>query len=203
MTDQLLWYATRGAGIVSLLMLTGVVVLGVLSVFRWQSTSWPRFLTAGLHRNLSLLALVFLAVHIVTAVVDPFTALGPVAALIPFASSYRPLWVGLGVIAVDLILALIATSLIRARLGHRAWRAVHWLAYAAWPLALSHGIGSGSDAFAVWMLAIDAVCLAAVGVAIALRLLTVRSGSPDGLIAVVEAAGGDASRSGTPWGTRP
>jgi methionine sulfoxide reductase heme-binding subunit len=201
-TDQLLWYATRGAGIVSLLMLTGVVVLGVLSVFRWQSASWPRFLTAGLHRNLSLLALVFLAIHIVTAVVDPFTALGPAAALIPLASSYRPLWVGLGVIAVDLILALIATSLLRARLGHRAWRAVHWLAYGAWPLALSHGIGSGSDGFAVWMLGIDAVCLAAVGVAVALRFLIVRNGSPDVLVAVVETGAADTGRAGAPWGTR-
>lgn len=196
MTDQLLWFATRGAGVVSLLMLTGVVVLGVLNVSRWQASTWPRFLTAGLHRNLSLLALVFLGVHIVTAIVDPFTALGPAAALIPFASSYRPLWVGLGVIAFDLLVALIVTSLIRARLGQRAWRAVHWLAYAAWPLAITHGIGSGSDASAAWMLALDVLCAGLVAVAVAWRILTVRAGSPEVLRQVVAEVAGPTAPAG-------
>ncbi|HXR26255.1 MAG TPA: ferric reductase-like transmembrane domain-containing protein [Candidatus Baltobacteraceae bacterium] len=203
MTDQVLWFATRGAGTVSLLMLTSVVALGVLSVYRWQASSWPRFLTAGLHRNLALLALVFLGIHIVTAIVDPFTALGLAAAVIPFASSYRPLWVGLGVIAVDLLVALIVTSLVRARLGQRAWRAVHWLAYACWPLALAHGIGSGSDAAAPWMLALDALCIGTVGIAVFLRLLLVRAGSPDVLLAVVDAGPADEIASGVPWGTHP
>ena len=89
MTDSILWYATRGAGVVSLILLTGVVVLGIVSAIRWQSTSWPRFLTTGFHRNLALTTIVFLALHVVTAVVDPFTALGWNAALIPFSSSYR------------------------------------------------------------------------------------------------------------------
>ena len=200
-TDQVLWFATRGAGTVSLLMLTGVVALGVLSVYRWQASSWPRFLTAGLHRNLSLLALVFLSIHIVTAIVDPFTALGLAAAVIPFASSYRPLWVGLGVIAVDLLVALIVTSLVRGRLGQRAWRAVHWLAYACWPLALAHGIGSGSDASAPWMLGLDALCVGTVGIAVLVRLVLVRAGSPDALLAVVEGGTADAPSSGVPWGT--
>jgi len=188
-TDQLLWYATRGAGIVSLLMFTAVMVLGVLNVSRWQRPAWPRFLTAGLHRNLSLLALVFLGVHIVTAIVDPFTSLGLAAAIVPLASSYRPLWVGLGVVAVDLLIALVVTSLVRARLGQRAWRAIHWLAYAAWPLALAHGVGAGSDGFAAWMLALDAVCVAAVGLAAAWRLVVIRPGSPAVLQEVVAAVG--------------
>lgn len=170
MTDQILWFATRGAGIVSLLLFTAVVCLGVLTVVRWQSPSWPRFLTVGVHRNLALLSLVFLAVHIVTAVADPFTALGPIAALVPFASSYRPLWVGLGVIAVDLLIAIVVTSLLRSLFGQRAWRTVHWLAYGAWPLALLHGLGAGSDAFAQWMLVLDGLCVAAVGGAVIWRL---------------------------------
>ena len=95
MTSQLLWFATRGAGVVSLLLFTVVVCLGVLTVLRWQTEDWPRFLTAELHRSLALLSVVFVTMHIVTAIVDPFTSLGLVAAVIPFASSYRPLWVGL------------------------------------------------------------------------------------------------------------
>src|SRR6266545_2901033 len=132
MTDQILWLVARGAGMVSLVLFTAVVCLGVLTVVRWQSPSWPRFLSVGLHRNLALLSVVFLVLHIVTAIVDPYSSLGLVAATIPFASSYRPLWVGFGVIAVDLLLALVVSSLLRARLGQRAWRAIHWLAYAAW-----------------------------------------------------------------------
>jgi methionine sulfoxide reductase heme-binding subunit len=175
MSAQILWFATRGAGIVSLLLFTGVVSLGLLTVVRWQSPSWPRFLTTGLHRNVALLAVVFLAVHIVTAILDPFTSLGVVAAAIPFASSYRPLWVGLGVIAFDLMLAVLITSLMRERIGQRAWRAIHWLSYGFWPLALAHGLGAGSDSFAPWMLGIDVACVAVVGLALAWRVSAGRS----------------------------
>jgi len=138
----------------------------------------------GLHRNLALLSVVFLVLHIVTAIVDPYSSLGLVAATIPFASSYRPLWVGFGVIAVDLLLALVVSSLLRARLGQRAWRAIHWLAYAAWPFALAHGFGAGSDGSAAWLLAIQAACVAAVGGAVAWRIIAGRSnrGRLDGVV---------------------
>src|SRR5436305_11711337 len=124
MSNSVLWYTTRGAGAVSLILLTCVVVLGVLSALRVQSLTWPRFLTTGLHRNLALMTLVFLALHIVTAVDDPFTNHGWTAALVPFASYYRTFWLGLGVIAFDLLLAIVLTSLVRGVLGHRAWRAI-------------------------------------------------------------------------------
>src|SRR2546421_7288183 len=131
MPDTLLWYTTRGAGAVTLILLSSVAVLGILSALRVQSARWPRFLTTGLHRNLALMTLVFLALHIVTAVVDPFTKLGWGAALIPFASSYRTLWLGLRVISFQLLVAIVATSLSRGFLGHRAWRAIPLLAYTA------------------------------------------------------------------------
>src|SRR5438105_8481227 len=161
MTNSLLWYTTRGAGAVTLILVSAVVVLGVLSTLRVQSPSWPRFLTTGLHRNLALMTLVFLALHIVTAVVDPFTNLGWSAALIPFSSSYRTLWLGLGVISFELLLAIVATSLIRGFLGHRVWRAIHWLTYAAWSVGVLHAIGPGTDTWSAWMLAITAACVAA------------------------------------------
>src|ERR1700674_3234311 len=101
MNDTILWYTTRGAGAVSLVLFSAVVVLGVLSTLRFESTSWPRFLTTGLHRNIALMALVFLALHIVTAVVDPFTHLGWLAAVIPFSSYYRTIWLGLRTVAFE------------------------------------------------------------------------------------------------------
>ena len=117
MNDQLLWFTTRGAGIVSLLFLTGVVYMGILGALRWQTRAWPRFATTGFHRNLSLLAVAFVGAHIVTAVLDPFTSLGPLAALVPFSSSYRTLGLGLGVLALDLGAAVLVTSLLKKRMA--------------------------------------------------------------------------------------
>jgi sulfoxide reductase heme-binding subunit YedZ len=162
MNDTILWYTTRGAGAVSLVLLSAVVVLGVLSSLRFEVPSWPRFLTTGLHRNLALTAVVFLALHIVTAVVDPFTHLGWVAAVVPFSSYYRTFWLGLGVIAFELLASIAITSLARGLIGHGAWRAIHWLSYASWPVAVLHGFGTGTDAWSAWMLAIDVVCIVAV-----------------------------------------
>jgi predicted ferric reductase len=172
-----LWYATRGAGAVSLLFLSAVTVLGVLSVARFETAGWPRFVTTGFHRNLSLLAVVFLGLHIVTAVVDPYTSLGWTAAVIPFASSYRTLYLGLGTVAFDLLLAVLLTSLLRGFIGHRAWRAVHWLAYASWPVAVVHGFGTGTDRWSLWLLLLNAICIVAVGWAVAVRLL-IPAGDP-------------------------
>lgn len=178
MTDTVLWYTTRGAGAVSLVLLSAVVVLGVLSTLRFQSESWPRFLTTGLHRNVALMSVVFLALHIVTAVVDPFTHLGWLPALVPFSSYYRTFWLGLGTVAFELLLAIVVTSLVRGFIGHAAWRAIHWLAYASWPIAVVHGFGTGTDAWSAWFLALTAACVGVVAVAVGIRL---RVGSPDPL----------------------
>ena len=170
MNVNVLWFATRGAGIVSLILFTAVVCLGILTAIGWQRPGWPRFLSQAAHRSLALTSLIFLAIHIVTAVVDPYAALGWTAAAVPFSSDYRPLWLGLGSVALYLIVALIASSLLRDRIGLRAWRATHWLAYAFWPLSLLHGFGTGTDATAAWMVAIQAGCVLAVVAAAACRI---------------------------------
>jgi methionine sulfoxide reductase heme-binding subunit len=127
-SSHALWFATRGAGVVSLLMLTGVVVLGISGATRWRSTRWPRFVLAGLHRNLTLLALVFIGIHVVTTVADGYAPISLLNAIVPFSSPYRPLWLGLGAVALDILLALTITSLLRARIGYGRWRALHWFA---------------------------------------------------------------------------
>jgi sulfoxide reductase heme-binding subunit YedZ len=165
------WYLTRGSGVVALILLTATVALGVADVRRYSSERWPRFVIDSLHRSVSLLAVVFLAVHIVTTVLDSFTSISLSDAVIPFGSGYRPFWLGLGAVACDLLLAVTLTSVLRRRLGHRAWRATHWLAYACWPIALAHGLGTGSDLRFTWLLAINAVCAALVAGAVLLRVL--------------------------------
>jgi sulfoxide reductase heme-binding subunit YedZ len=164
-----LWYFTRASGAASLVLLTATLVLGVVDVGRWTSLRFPRFVTDALHRSVSLLVVVFLVLHVLTAVLDSFAPVRLADAVVPFASAYRPVWLGLGAAAFDLLLALVVTSLLRGRLGMRTWRVVHWAAYACWPLALVHGLGSGSDVRAGWLLWLSVGCAGAVALAVLAR----------------------------------
>ena len=165
-----LWYTTRATGMVALVLLTISVVLGVLTSVRFARPMWPRFVTIGLHRNMSLLVLIFVVLHVVTTVTDPFASIHWADVVVPFVSSYRPLWLGLGTVAFDLLIAVTLTSLLRARLSHRTWRLVHWSSYLCWPVAVVHGLGTGTDTSQSWVLGLSALCVAAVVAAVAWRL---------------------------------
>jgi len=165
-----LWYATRATGLVTLLLLTASMLLGIITAGRFASEKWPRFVTVGLHRNVTLLVLAFLAVHVGTTVLDTYTSIPATAAVVPFASSYKTPWLGLGAVAVDLLLAVLVTSLLRGRLGFRVWRGLHWLAYACWPVALIHGLGTGTDRRTLWVFAAAIGCGCAVAAAATWRL---------------------------------
>lgn len=185
------WYLTRGTGAVALLLLTLAIVLGVLGISRFSSDRLPRFLVQGLHRNLTLLSVAFVLVHVVTTVLDGYAPIGIAAAVIPFVSLYRPIWLGLGAISFDLLLALVATSLLRVWVGPRLWRAIHWLAYVCWPVALVHSLGTGTDAHHGWLQVLAAVCTGAVAAAAAWRIASARSAAPwlrPGLAAATVAA---------------
>jgi predicted ferric reductase len=170
---QALWYLSRGTGIVALVLLTGAVVLGMLNSGRLATDRWPRFAVSAIHRNVSLLSLVFLVIHIASAVIDPYAGIRWLDAVLPFVSTYRSFWLGLGALSGDLMLAVLVTSLLRPRIGYRVWRAVHWLNYAMWPLALVHGIGTGiTDDSVLWVLLCDGGCALAVLVALWWRLGT-------------------------------
>jgi sulfoxide reductase heme-binding subunit YedZ len=175
MSSKALWFATRGTGVVSLVLLTAIVVLGVAGATRWRSTRWPRFVVAGLHRNLSLLVLVFIALHVLTTVADGYAPISLLNAVLPFSSPYRPVWLGLGTVAFDLLLALTITSLLRARIGYARWRALHWLAYASWPIALVHGLGTGTDARVGWMQIVAVTCVGCVVGAVLWRVASNRA----------------------------
>lgn len=172
LTSGPVWYLMRASGVVSLLLLTAVSALGIATTSRLRPGRLPRFVTLGLHRNVSLLAVVFLSLHVVTAIIDPDATVQAVSAILPLPSDRYGLWLGLGALALDLIIALVVTSLLRQRLAPRIWRTLHYLAYLAWPVALVHGAGMGTDSGAHWMLAVDAGCVAVFGAAVALRLLT-------------------------------
>ena len=164
-----LWYASRATGVIALVMLTGVVVLGIAVQRRGRLPGLPRFATVGLHRSISLLAVVFLTIHILSAVADSYVNISIIDAFVPFVSPYEPLWLGLGAVSFDLILALIVTSLLRARLGRRTWRAVHWFAYVSWPVAVAHSIGSSGDMQSGWLFGLGIACILSVAAALAWR----------------------------------
>ena len=207
-----LWYASRATGVVALVLLTAVVLLGIMVNRRGRLPGLPRFATTGLHRNLSLLAVAFVAVHAVTAILDPYVTIGFAAAVIPFTSPYKPLWLGLGAVSLDIVAALILTSLARARIGRRTWRAVHWLAYACWPIALAHGLGSSTDMRNGVLLVLAVGCTAAVAAATWWRVASAaRAPGPSERVTLAfagahpvtgDAAGDAANRELTGAGTR-
>lgn len=170
MNQPILWYASRSTGVLALVLLTVTVVLGALNRGRYASVRWPRFAIAAVHRNISLLAVAFLVVHVVTATVDPYAGIGWLDAIVPFVSVYHPFWLGLGAAASDLLVAVVVTSLLRPRINARLWRTVHWAAYGCWPVAVVHGIGiDPADFRLTWLLVVNCVCVLAVVVAVGWR----------------------------------
>jgi len=173
-----LWYASRASGVVALLMLTLVITLGVLTNRQGRLPGLPRFAVVGLHRNVALLAVAFIALHVLSAVFDGYVTIGLIATMVPFPSRYETFWLGLGAVAADLVLAIVVTSLLRTRLGPRAWRATHWLTYALYPIAVTHGIGAAADLRSGGLLALTVVCALVVLVAVGWRLSRARMALP-------------------------
>ena len=169
-----LWYVTRSTAVMAFVLMTVTFALGLAATQRAiASPSWPRFATQQLHRNVSLLALLFLLTHIVTTLADSFVTVGWWSWIVPFVSHYRTTWVGFGTVAFDALVVVIVTSLLRDRLPLRLWRGVHWTSYLIWPLAFVHFIKTGTDAaHGRWGLYLAVMCLLVVGVAATARWLT-------------------------------
>jgi predicted ferric reductase len=167
---RLLWWVDRASGLVALGLLTLVVALGVLSVGRPPRLATARAVAQGVHRELPLVAVLLLAVHITTAVADPHVGLGAADVVVPFRADWEPLAVGLGALAVDLLVVVVVTSLVRRRLPLAVWRAVHVLAYLLWPAAVLHALALGTDAGRDGLRWFGAACLGLVALALARRL---------------------------------
>ncbi|MGO9197236.1 MAG: ferric reductase-like transmembrane domain-containing protein [Acidimicrobiales bacterium] len=169
--SQWLWYVSRGSGLVLLVVLSLAIFLGTLTRLGATPLRLQRFVVAELHRTLALFAVGLLALHVTTAMLDPYVSIGWIAAAVPGIAHYRPLAIGLGALAVDLGGAVLLTSVFRQRLGYRAWRVVHWLAYAAWPAAFLHSLGAGGDLGIAWVALLEWGAAVLVGIALVARLL--------------------------------
>jgi DMSO/TMAO reductase YedYZ heme-binding membrane subunit len=165
-----LWYATRASGLTALVLLTATMVMGLTTTTRARARNWPGFAQQEMHRRISILAVVFLGIHVVTSVLDTYVDISWAAIVVPFTSRYSGFWVGVGTVALDLMLAVFVTSLLRSRMRPGTWRAVHWLAYLCWPVALAHTFGMGTDSRERWVIALGVACVLAVAAALVWRL---------------------------------
>lgn len=175
--SQAMWFVSRGSGLALLAAFSAVMVLGVAARMGSAPGRLSRLALGELHRTLALFSVAFLGLHVVTAISDPYVTIGWAATVLPFASPYRTLAIGLGTLAVDLGGAVLITSLVRQRLGYRAWRAIHWLAYLAWPVAFVHSVTASTDLRIWWVALVEWGCAAAVATAMIARLLFWRRGA--------------------------
>lgn len=165
-----LWYTSRATGVVLLILLSVVMLLGLMINRQGRIPGLPRFAVTGLHRNLSLMSVVFLVVHIATAVADGFVSIPWISSIVPFTSDFKAMFLGLGAVAVDLMVAVILTSLVRTRLNARLWRVVHWSSYAMFPLMIAHSIGSSRDLQSGWLLGLAVALSILVGLILLIRI---------------------------------
>lgn len=177
-TGTALWYASRATGVVSLILLSLVAILGIVVNRQGRLPGLPRFAVTGLHRSLSLLTVAFLGMHIVTAIADGYVHIPWLSTVVPFTSDYERFWIGLGTVAVDLVAAVIVTSLLRARIRPSVWRAVHWLSYASYPVTLVHSLGASKDLRSGWLLALTMASVFAVVTAIGYRIIDAAAAIP-------------------------
>ena len=166
-----LWFLDRSAGEVTLLLLSAVVILGIV---RSSTPAATPYLVEGLHTNLALMTIVFGGLHVLAAILDPYAGLGPPDALVPFISSYRTTWLGLGVVSAYLVAAGVFTSWPARRLPRVVWLWLHRSLYLAWTVALVHSLGTGSDARNELFLFLNVI--AVVGVAVAFLCIRVAEG---------------------------
>lgn len=166
----MLWYLNRGSGVALLLVLTATLCLGILSARAGRSRLVPRFVGQQLHRNLGVLALVLVVGHVATAVADTYVNIRWWQAVSPVGATYKPLWLGMGSLAFDVMLLVVLTSLLRHRMGQRSWHAVHVLGYLSWPLAVVHSVGIGTDASSAWGRQVGLGCVAAVAAVSLIRV---------------------------------
>ena len=165
------WEVARVGGMLALVLATASVVIGLALSLKMRTTAFPRFVTNELHRYVSLLTIIFIAVHGLAVWVDPFTAFTPSEVLVPLVSHYRPLWIAMGIVAGYLMLAVYASEWVRSRIGYAWWRRFHYVSFAVFLLGILHGLGSGSDTATAWGIVVYGLCVGSVAVLVILRLL--------------------------------
>jgi sulfoxide reductase heme-binding subunit YedZ len=156
------WYAARAAGIVAYVLLTAVVSLGLTMSSKRRLERWPRFALEDVHRFGGILVGVFVSIHVLTIAIDSYLRFSVAALVVPFVSTYRPIWTACGIVAAELLLALAVTNKLRDRMPYARWRLFHYANFAVWTAATVHSLAVGTDRSTVWLVAMQAVAVALV-----------------------------------------
>lgn len=164
-TDPTFWMLARATGLTAYVLLTTSILAGLVLKSRVFRSLKPAAVT-DTHRFLALLGIGAVVAHGATLVLDPTLHLGLRALLVPGLSPYRPVAVGVGVLAAELMLLVYASFSLRRRIGARNWRRLHWATYGIFAAATVHGLAAGTDtsqpwAFALYLSAIALVVAAA------------------------------------------
>jgi hypothetical protein len=157
------WYVARAGGIVAYFLLTFTVCAGIGLAGRARVPGFPRLAVNELHRFAGILTGTFLAIHVGAILLDGYIHFTVPQVLVPLASSYRTIAVAFGIVAAELLVALAVTNRLRRVLPRRIWRRAHYLNFAVWALATTHGITAGTDSATAWLLAIYVIAIATVG----------------------------------------
>ena len=169
--ESVTWDVARAGGFTAYVLLTLAVIVGLALSTQIQSPGrWPRIINSELHNFLTLLSTIFLGVHVLAVILDPFTHFGLNEILVPLASHYRPEWMALGIVALYLGIAIGISTLLRKHIGYKWWRKLHVLTLAIFALATIHGIGTGSDTQTPWALGIYLVSSVLVGALLCKRI---------------------------------
>jgi sulfoxide reductase heme-binding subunit YedZ len=184
-SDPAAWYAARAGGVVAYVLLTTVVLLGLQMSSRRQLQLWPRIAIEDVHRFAAFAAGSFVVVHIVAIAIDSYLPFSFQSLVVPFISKYRPTWVGFGIVAAELMLAVAIANRLRGRiLSYAAWRRTHYATFAVWAAAAVHGVASGTDRNSAWLVALEVVGVGAVVGMTVWRIVQprIRAGADVGLI---------------------
>jgi methionine sulfoxide reductase heme-binding subunit len=185
-SNPAIWYAARASGVAAHVVLSVVVCLGLTLGGKAQNRRWPRFSVEDIHRFGGLLVGSLIGVHVLAIAADSFLPFSLTQLLVPFTSTYRPLWTGLGIAAAEILVALAITNHYRKRMPHRFWRKAHYLNFAVWGFASLHGLMAGTDRGATWLAILYGVSVASVVTLLVWRFSS--SGRRTGRIAAAGAA---------------
>jgi sulfoxide reductase heme-binding subunit YedZ len=169
-THHLFWITSRAAGTSALLLASASVMLGLMMSSGRRSGSRRDLRTV--HEWLSLTALALVGLHGATLLGDAYLQPGLSGIAIPFASPYRPLWTGIGIVAGYGLAALGLSYYLRNRIGSARWKRLHRLTAAFWLAALAHALGAGTDAGQGWFLVLSAVLVLPAAALLGFRTLS-------------------------------
>jgi predicted ferric reductase len=173
--SQVYWHMARAAGVAAYLLLWASVALGLIVTNKVLEGVLRALVTFEAHQFLSILALAFGGFHAFILLGDRYIGFGLADVLIPFRSPYRPMWVGLGVLAFYLTAIVTLSFYIKKRIGHRAWRLLHYTSFAGWVMVTLHSLLAGSDSQTPLMSLVYVITTLSIGFLTIYRVLVARS----------------------------